>query len=333
MLATPVIVDSANRSGPRPINLGRDSNQILALLDVVFGPLSDSQGRRLATQQVNLSYGMPLYSRLGIATRGFVPGYVWEEEGQIIGNLSLLNTELEGRFLIANVAVHPDYRRRGIGRGLMREAMEQVRKQKGREILLQVESDNTGAIRLYHTLGFQTLGSMRRWQATSERLHQLDPDGRAPAEVRELRKQDWREAYKLDIGVVEPDLNWPVPPPADKYRSGPLRALADFLGGRRSETWAIYLRSRDGQRRQIAGLAHISSDWGRPHHLDLRLDPAWSDRLARPLLASAISRFRTARRGSIRINHPADDETVGLLLHEANFQARRTLAVMRLDLL
>ena len=47
-------------------------------------------------------------------------GFVWEEGGKIVGNVSLVFQTHKGQkiALIANVATHPDYRRGGIGRAL-----------------------------------------------------------------------------------------------------------------------------------------------------------------------------------------------------------------------
>ena len=53
-----------------------------------------------------------------------VSGYVWEDSGRITGNVSLMPVNKDGSraFMIANVAVHPDYRRLGIGRVLTEQA-------------------------------------------------------------------------------------------------------------------------------------------------------------------------------------------------------------------
>ena len=87
-------------------------------------------------------------------------GFVWEEEGRIVGNLSLRRAApLRSRgYLIGNVVVHPDYRRRGIARALMEAALEQVRQQHGRWVGLEVRADNEAALRLYRSLGFREVG-------------------------------------------------------------------------------------------------------------------------------------------------------------------------------
>jgi len=83
-------------------------------------------------------------------------GFVWEENGRIMGNASLVFQVHQGQKLamIANVATHPDFRRRGIGRMLTERAMLGAKQKGAREIWLQVREDNPTAIRIYAELGF-----------------------------------------------------------------------------------------------------------------------------------------------------------------------------------
>jgi ribosomal protein S18 acetylase RimI-like enzyme len=83
-------------------------------------------------------------------------GFVWEEGGKIVGNASLVFQSHRGRKLamIANVATHPGYRRRGIGRALTERSMQSARQKGAQEIWLQVRHDNPTAIRIYEDLGF-----------------------------------------------------------------------------------------------------------------------------------------------------------------------------------
>ena len=273
MLATPITLKQTSRSGPRPINLSRDVPQVLRLLDVTFGPLLDGQGRRLLNERMNLSYNMPFQMRFSMFTRGFIPGFIWEEEDQIVGNISLLESKVTGRYLIANVAVHPNHRQQGLGRGLMQEAIDHIQQQGGREILLQVEHDNTTAIPLYDSLGFDTLGTMNRWVTTIERLRPLAEPLDLTTNVRRLRQDEWREAIILDRTCVDPDLNWPMPPKRDKYKADMWRSIGNFLNGRRVETWVASAPVDPGARPEPAGLTTISSEWGRPYVVDIRVLP------------------------------------------------------------
>ena len=64
---------------------------------------------------------------------------------------------------IVIVAVHPAWRRRGIARTLMCEAMERARQASCSKATLEVRVSNTGAQQLYYHLGFAPVGSRPRY--------------------------------------------------------------------------------------------------------------------------------------------------------------------------
>ena len=55
---------------------------------------------------------------------------------------------------VVSVAVLPEYRKKGIGRALIEEAIAGVRLKKSDELYLEVRCSNTEAIRLYEKLSF-----------------------------------------------------------------------------------------------------------------------------------------------------------------------------------
>ena len=57
-----------------------------------------------------------------------------------------------------NVAVHPDYRRQGIGRDLVLALSEALQNKGIRGLLLEVRQSNMPAIALYEQLGFRQVG-------------------------------------------------------------------------------------------------------------------------------------------------------------------------------
>ena len=315
-------------SGPRPINLNKDVPQVIKLLELTFGHRLGGDGQRLFSSETGLSQPAFLW-RLNPMSSKLALGYVWEEDGRIVGNATLLPTRTKGRYLVVNVAVHPDFRRRGIARSLMDALVELLRERNGRQILLQVVKDNTAAINLYQSMHFEPLGSMTTWRCSLSRLHDIEPAVVRETEppIRELSRQEWQPAYQLDIACLPPDLNWPEPLPQDAYKTGFWRRVDNFLNGRRNETWVTV-----NQNNQLTGLASIWSEWGRAHQVTLRVHPAWKGRLERPLLAKIIRRLHYLPRRNIRLDHPDDDELVNHLLREANFQPRRTLTHLRLNI-
>jgi ribosomal protein S18 acetylase RimI-like enzyme len=331
MVAAPLSFDARAGNGLRPVNLSHDVPQVVGLLSLAFRPALQAEGRRLGDPQLSAYPGWA--SRWRQFRQGVVPGFVWEEGGRIVGNVSILPTRIFGRYAIANVAVHPDYRRRGIARNLMEASLDMLEKHEARVVMLQVRHDNDGAIRLYRTLGFRIIGSMSSWEASYAQVRLLpversrrNPDRAGAHFVRPLRSGEWQAAWEMDRDSLAPDLSWPEPLEPDAYRTGVWRRLDQFLSGRRQEYW-VAVNGRD----ELAGLASLVSEWGRAHSLALRVPPAGRGDVERALLAKLLRRLEYLPRRHIRLDHPAGDAAVTDLLCEANFTTRRTLTVMRYD--
>ena len=66
-----------------------------------------------------------------------------------------------GEAELLRVAVHPDGRRKGLARALLRQGLEELNRADVQVCFLEVRVDNTPAITLYESLGFTCIG-MRR---------------------------------------------------------------------------------------------------------------------------------------------------------------------------
>jgi ribosomal protein S18 acetylase RimI-like enzyme len=317
-----------SKNGPRPINMNTDSPGILKLLDLVFGASLDAVGRKMFAGNASALDSPAILWRLSPAAAKLSLGFVWEENGRIVGNVTVLNSEKPGRYLVVNVAVHPDFRRRGIARLLMKRVENLVRQRQGNQILLQVVKQNHAAIELYNALHYTTIGSMTHWTASVSRLRRLELnlDTIGPP-IRELKRHEWKAAYVLDRQTLHADLHWPDQLKQDAYKNGFWGKVMNCLSGRQAETWVA-----TAGKNQLVGLGALTSEWGRSHVAAIRVHPSWQGRLERPLLAKLIRRLQYLPRRNVQIDHPDDDELVNALLQEANFQPRRTLTHMRLNL-
>jgi [ribosomal protein S18]-alanine N-acetyltransferase len=79
-----------------------------------------------------------------------------EVEGRVVGYVLFwfLAEEVD----IHNIAVHPDFRRRGIGRLLLEEVVAAARRQERLRVTLDVRFSNAPAQNLYRSFGFVTRG-------------------------------------------------------------------------------------------------------------------------------------------------------------------------------
>ena len=62
-----------------------------------------------------------------------------------------------------NIAVHPDYRKQGVGTALIIGLIEALEKKGSHSLMLEVRCSNTTAISVYHNLGFSEVGRRRNY--------------------------------------------------------------------------------------------------------------------------------------------------------------------------
>lgn len=79
----------------------------------------------------------------------------------------IMSSAILGYGHISNIAVHPDYRRRGIGKILLEECLSRLR-EKAEEVSLEVRKSNYPAISLYRKFGFREIGIRRRYYIDGE---------------------------------------------------------------------------------------------------------------------------------------------------------------------
>lgn len=174
-LMTSITMPSRGEAHPnlRPLSMFRDLPAVADLIELCFSNTMDSEGKRYLQDMRRAGRDSSLMqwaSRAAETTSLPLTGYVWEESGRIVGNASLVpfRHNKQKIYLIANIAVHPDFRRRGIARALTEQAMKHAREKKADFIWLHVRDDNPHAIDLYKKLGFIERARRTTWQATTD---------------------------------------------------------------------------------------------------------------------------------------------------------------------
>ena len=178
-ITTPILAQTPQL---RPLNILRDLPGVADLVEKCFADTMDSEGRRYLQQMRRAGQDNAFMRWAANAVESVsmpLSGYIWEENGEIIGNVSLIPYRHRKKkiYLIANVAVRPDYRRKGIGRALTAAAMRHARRATPAATWLHVRDDNPGAIALYLSLGFQELARRTLWQAKPDRNYSMDGSG------------------------------------------------------------------------------------------------------------------------------------------------------------
>jgi ribosomal protein S18 acetylase RimI-like enzyme len=99
----------------------------------------------------------PLYRLIKWTTpalRDALLGFVWEEQGSAVGTVTLSRRGSTDSWMVGNVCVLPNFRRRGIARQLVETALNTIRTQRGNLVVLDVIAGNIPAYKLYESLGF-----------------------------------------------------------------------------------------------------------------------------------------------------------------------------------
>ena len=86
---------------------------------------------------------------------------VAEENGQVAGYIGSQTCGDESD--VMNVAVHPDFRRRGIAEALVDALVKELKAIESRCLTLEVRASNAPAIALYEKLGFTEIGRRKNY--------------------------------------------------------------------------------------------------------------------------------------------------------------------------
>ena len=86
---------------------------------------------------------------------------VAEEENRVAGYIGSQTCGDESD--VMNVAVHPDFRRRGIAEALVKDLVDQLKAIGSRCLTLEVRASNVPAIALYEKMGFAEVGRRKNY--------------------------------------------------------------------------------------------------------------------------------------------------------------------------
>jgi [ribosomal protein S18]-alanine N-acetyltransferase len=107
--------------------------------------LAEQGGKVVGYIMCRIEYGLSMTKRFGLAKKGH----------------------------IISIAVLEEYRNRGIGSRLIRDALEEIRKTSGKECYLEVRTTNKGAIELYEKLGLKVSSTLHGYYKDGESAYTM----------------------------------------------------------------------------------------------------------------------------------------------------------------
>lgn len=310
----------------RSLDIRTDLGEVANLIEICFSSQMDADGWsylnaiRKASRNRRYIRWIP-----GAGERVSYPlfGYVWEENGRVVGNLSLipLFKNLEWRYLIANVAVHPDHRRKGIARQLTYAAIQHAKRQGAASAWLQVRSDNPPARLLYQSLGFVERAERTSWlrKKTRPPVTALNP----AVKITPRSDEDWQHQLAWLEETYPSAVSWNLPIHTERYAPTLKSKLIHLIEGQAVRHWTAWFQDKP-----VAAATwepttlHADNLW-------VGADPEMEDMAIRNLLPRVQQDLDTGR--PLMVNYPGGQAETAF--QQAGFSHLNTLVWMekRLD--
>lgn len=275
----------------RPLDIARDLDSFGELIAVAFSGELSRRGTDIREELESVRRLIPIVKALGRVSDGFrhlIDGFVWENDGRIVGSVMVQRMGNDRtRWYIAAVAVHPDYRRRGIAHRLISRAIEHALTHGAQVCILDVRVDNTPAYELYKSFGFV------RYDETSElKLESLPArpflEVPSPYVLRPWRIGEWEISYQLALAETPKQAQEFLPVREEEYRITPLqRAAIPVIQRLQGIVAHRFVVERDGAPIAALRLLARKRDKG-THELRMWFNPAHRKTLAEPLLSRAF---------------------------------------------
>lgn len=214
---------------------------------------------------------MQLFSR---SLRDIFHGYVWEEEGKIVGVTIVQRRGTTSIWVVDTVGVLPAFRRRGIARRTLQESLELIKRRGGTAAWLAVIDGNLPAKTLYERLGFKGYDGLIEYSIKPTVSPTVLP---LPEEyvVSRLGRNDWRTRYELEKQIAPESTRLYEPIEVGRFRRPwMVRWLAPimrFVQRTKEEDFVIRLRSNA---KIVACTGYNLSTRGKGiNRIRIRLDP------------------------------------------------------------
>jgi len=306
----------------RRLDTRKDLMQTAELIEISFSPHLDPDGHHYLRQIRRAAKNHRLV-KWAFAAGEWVSyplnGFVWEENDRVVGNLSLIPFYWKRRWivLIANVSVHPDFRRKGIARQLTQHAIDYLKRMKVASVWLHVREENHIARKLYGSFDFIERNHRDTW--VSKDPYPLLASRSNDRIEKSRNRQDWslqEEWLKLNYPK---EIRWHLSFDSSRFKPGIVTALKRHFAGQKMEHFSAF------QQGKIVAIATWEPSFTYADPIWLAVKPGCETVI--PLLLSKIKMEHSPSRRLI-INYPAGKSHTHF--SQAGFELVNTLVWMEI---
>lgn len=188
--------------------------------------------------------------------RNVYTGMVWEEEGKVIGIISLQQLSDDGDWFGRNLAILPEYRKKRIGQKLFMAAVKMILEENGKRAYLLVIDGNKPAITLYEKMGFIDYTSETVLEHPGTGIPEL-PAHDAPFSADKRSIHDWKKPYEHACLTMPDDVKEYETINIEDFKLPLYRKIADPIFYRSQGTEAQTFDYRRTGNDEIVGQATI----------------------------------------------------------------------------
>lgn len=323
MTTAAVTEPQSNKNGLRPLNVIKDLTNVADLVEECFAGTLDSEGRaaidnfrRRGRDNSLLSWAPKMLDSISMPLSGFV----WENDGRLVGNASLIPYYYQDRrvYLLANVATLPRFEGRGIASALTRAAVDKALEKGCDSIWLQVRADNERAINLYERAGFTRKYTRATWQlAIGHRF--MEQQGSPNVTVIKTMSMDWQWLKELYSRAYPKELAWYNEYEAEHSRPGFVHSIRRLLRDARLRQNSAFI---DGK---LCGGVGLLNRLGYPEVLLLAMEEGMESILLPGLLASMAEHLTHHKKLTFELSPGEYDQMV----FDMGFTKKRVLLWMK----
>jgi ribosomal protein S18 acetylase RimI-like enzyme len=332
-VTTVVIRRHCEPSGLRPVDPVRDIVAVADLIQAAFADDLDQTGHAMLREMRAMGRLGPLLWWFDSSSSGLsrlMSGFVWVEEGQIAGNVTVTqSSHWSDRWIISNVAVARAHRGRGIARSLMNAALDLIRQWHGKVVTLQVRDDNAPALHLYETIGFQSVFGTA--YLCLDQVAPVQPVPLPNVRPRRLTAADAGMAYRLVCAATPAAVQTEQPIRSAHYQLGLETRLKDWLRPLIGKAPGLRLVV-ENQGCLEAAIVTEPTDRSSESQIELAVHPDSKGRVEKQLIGYALCHLNRWSQRTAVARHPTYHPEGIEAFKSFGFRADRTLLWMKCEL-